>query len=106
MSWSIESGNDHECVCGATWYDSDGGPCHDVCSADNCSEIIPSGDNSIPQQWGMCCDCFVSTLQDNDIIMKEFIEYGSKIHENKAMMWNHVKDELDEWFGIMQDVYK
>ena len=38
MSWSIETGYSHSCVCGRTWYDSDGGPCHIKCGG--CDSLI------------------------------------------------------------------
>ena len=40
MRWSVENGYSHQCVCGATWYDSDGIPCHVLC--DTCGEMIDS----------------------------------------------------------------
>jgi len=34
----------HRCECGATWYDSDGGPCHERCV--DCGELVSIYDDT------------------------------------------------------------
>lgn len=100
MSWSIESGNSHNCVCGAIFYDSDGGACHGICSGKNCNELISNDDMSLPALNNMCQDCYVSMISNDHDKWREFIAGFKKAVftavENRA--------SIDEYFELLEDI--
>lgn len=57
----VTSGSAHTCVCGATWHDSDGGPCHVQCS---CGAIV---DPYMINDKGWCPHCSIECAHCGEI---------------------------------------
>lgn len=93
----------HKCVCGQFRYESDGAPCHDACE---CGYVLPDDKEHIWEEFKLCESCFIQKLQDSNEFMLEFLEFIRKITINNSHKWDYVKRHLEEFFGIMNVVYK
>lgn len=88
------------CTCGEPYYpESTGeGPCHKTCRG--CKEIIPDDNNPIASEYDMCLQCMSESLEDAEK-MQEFVKFGKKLF-NKEIKWDHVKNDMINWFEIME----
>lgn len=55
-------GNRHKCVCGSTWTDSDGGPCHWECK---CGKVVDE-DSCHKKHTDYCEECGSQLEEETD----------------------------------------